>query len=90
MPGMQTTNTVASFVRLSTDTTIGDVDLTLVSNVEAQRYTFAITRNEANAAMAANNFFQTPILTEWTWRANPYYVWVASSVTEGSVTFKWD
>ena len=90
MPGMQTTTTAATVSRLTTDQSIGYADCTFVSNTESQRYIFALNAKDAGDALAANNFFQTPIQTEWTWRTNPYFVWVASSVTAGSVTFKWD
>lgn len=90
MPGMLTTTTGLTVTRLTTDQTIGHAELTLRSDTEPQRYIFALTAKDAGDALAANGFFQTPIQTEWVWNTNPYYVWVASSTSAGSVTFKWD
>jgi hypothetical protein len=90
MLGFKQINTVATVTRLSTDPTIGDVDVQFSIAGESQLFIYAANAKDAGDALAAGNYFRAPTPQKWSWTVNPYFVWVASLTTAGIVFYRWE
>lgn len=90
MLGFKQISTVATVTRLSTDPTIGEVDVQFSISGESQLFIYAANAKDAGDALAANQFFRAPTPQKWNWFVNPYFVWVASLTTAGTVYYRWE
>lgn len=90
MLGFKQISTVATVTRLSTNPTIGEVDVQFSCAGEAQLFIYAANAKDAGDALAANQFFRAPTPQKWNWTVNPYFVWVASLTTAGTVYYRWE
>jgi hypothetical protein len=90
MPGLFSVSTETRVTRLSEDSSLGARDLQFSAQGEQQRFIFALTSKEAGDQLAASNFFQLPTTAKLSWRVDPYYVWVASESTVGTVLYRYE
>jgi hypothetical protein len=90
MPGLFSVSTETRVTRLSEDSTVGAVDIQFSAQTEPQRFIFALTAKEAGDKLAASEFFQIPTSAKFSWRVDPYYVWVASETSAGKVLYRYE